>query len=61
MTNNILKQYDKVLLKDGRTATIVEILGDGDEYIVDVDLKDDWDTIAVMRQDIKKRINYNTY
>lgn len=35
-----VKQYDKVRLKDGRTGTIVEVLEDGIEYIVDIDLSD---------------------
>lgn len=49
----IIKQYDKVILKDGRTATIVEILEDGVAYLVDVDLPGpDWDTIDIKYEDI---------
>lgn len=41
-------QYSKVILKDGRTATIVEILKENVEYIVDVDLEGpDWETIGL--------------
>lgn len=31
-----IEQYDKVFLKDGHTATVVEILEEDVEYIVDV-------------------------
>lgn len=49
----IVKQYDKVRLKDGRTATIAEILKEGIEYIVDVDLPGpDWETIEIQQKDI---------
>lgn len=51
----ILNQYDKVKLKDGRTATIVEILEDGVRYIADVDLPGpDWDTIEIEYDDIDR-------
>jgi hypothetical protein len=50
-----INQYDKILLKDGRTASVVEIFGDGEVYLVDVDLPGpDWETIAVKECDIKK-------
>ncbi|WLD86212.1 hypothetical protein QU660_06850 [Stomatobaculum sp. F0698] len=46
-------QYSKVILKDGRTATVVEILKENVEYIVDVDLEGpDWDTIEVSADEI---------
>ena len=46
-------QYSKVVLKDGRTATIVEILKENVEYIVDVDLEGpDWETIEVSADEI---------
>ncbi len=52
-----VKQYDKVRLKDGRTGTIVEVLEDGVEYIVDIDLPDsDWETIEIKHEDIDKVI-----
>lgn len=48
-----IKQYDKVRLKDGRTATIVEVLEEGVAYLADVDLPGpDWDTIAIRQEDI---------
>lgn len=50
----IIKKYDKVVLNDGRTATIVEILKSGVAYLVDVDLPGpDWDTIEIRQEDIK--------
>lgn len=52
-----LKEYDKVRLKDGRTATIVEILKEGSAYIVDVDLLEiDWETIEIRQEDIDRII-----
>lgn len=52
-----VKQYDKVRLKDGRTGTIVEVLEDGVEYIIDIDLSDsDWETIEIKHEDIDKVI-----
>lgn len=53
-----IKQYDKIILKDGRTATIVEVLEEGKAYIADVDLPDDeWDTIDVWQDDIREVID----
>lgn len=55
----IIKQYDKIVLKDDRTATVVEILEDGVAYLVDVDLPGpDWDTIEIRHDDIKRKMNY---
>lgn len=48
-----IKQYDKIILKDGRTVTVVEILEDGVAYLVDVDLPGpDWETIEIRHSDI---------
>ena len=45
------QQYETVLLKDGRDATIVEILGPG-AYIADVGSSpEDWDTIWLLKDD----------
>lgn len=53
----IIEQYDKVLLKDGRTASVVEILEENVEYIVDVDLPGpSWETIEISRDEITKVI-----
>lgn len=35
-----IKMYDKVLLKDGRTAFIVEIYGNSGDYEADIDMPD---------------------
>ena len=41
-------EYQKITLKDGRTATIVEVLEPDREFIVDVDLfGPDWETIEI--------------
>ena len=62
-------QYSKVILKDGRTATVVEILKENVEYIVDVDLEGpDWDTIEVSADEIfrgysriKRALGYSSF
>lgn len=52
-----IEEFDKVLLKDGRTATIVEILKEDVEYIVDVNLPGpDWETVEISQKDIEKVI-----
>lgn len=49
-----LELYDRITLKNGRTATIVEILEPDIAYVVDVDLgSNEWDTIEIRRTDIK--------
>lgn len=52
----VVKQYDEVLLKDGREAAIVEKFSDKD-YMADVgDGPEDWDTIMITIDDIEKVI-----
>ena len=48
-----LNQYDRICLKDGRTASIVEIFGEGEDLLVDVDLENDWDTIWIKKDDVQ--------
>lgn len=49
-----IEQYDKVELKDGRTASVVEIFGEDQVFLVDVDLPGpDWETISVKKDEIK--------
>lgn len=51
------KMYDKVILKDKRTAVIVDVLEQGKAYIADVDLPDsEWETIEIRQDDIEKVI-----
>lgn len=51
-----IKQYDMVLLKDGREASIVEVLSEKD-FIADVGRSEqDWDTIDITLSDISKII-----
>ena len=48
------EQYDKIELKDGRTASVVEIFGEGEVYLVDVDLPGpDQETISIKPDEIK--------
>lgn len=48
-----LKQYDHVILKDGREGAAIEIFGDGDLIMVDIGSSPkDWETIEVSMDDI---------
>lgn len=48
-----LKQYDHVILKDGREGAAIEIFGDGDLIMVDIGSSpEDWETIDVTIDDI---------
>ena len=48
-----IKQYDTVILKDGREATVVEVLSDSD-FIADVgDSPENWETISITIEDIE--------
>ena len=49
-----LKQYDKILLKDGATAYIVEIFDGGEAFIADIDRNGDTDTDEITIDDIEK-------
>lgn len=52
----IVKEFDTVLLKDGRVASIVEAF-DNKVFIADVgDSPKDWDTIDISIDDIDKVI-----
>lgn len=52
-----IKQYDVVLLKDGRRAAIVEAF-DNKAFIADVGSSPkDWETISITVNDIEKVIN----
>ena len=52
-----IKQYDKVLLKDGDYAYIVEIFADGKDLLADIDRKDGTETDWIKPEDIKKIVN----
>lgn len=57
-----IKQYDHVILKNGRTATIVEILEKDVAYLADVDLPGpDWDTIEIKYRDILGTLSDEQY
>lgn len=51
-----IKEFDTVLLKDGREADIMEVL-DGKTFIADVGSSPkDWETIDITIDDIEKVI-----
>jgi hypothetical protein len=53
-----VKQYDTVLLKDGREAAIVEAF-DNRAFIADVgNSPKDWETISITIDDIEKVLPY---
>jgi len=48
-----IRQYDHVVLKDGREGCVVEILGDQEIFLVDVGSSPkDWENISVKRSEI---------
>ncbi len=49
-----IEQYDKVLLKDGNTAYIVEIFEDGKSFIADINRNGDTDTDEISIDKIDK-------
>jgi len=50
-----IKQYDCVLLKDGRKGCVVEVYGDQDVFDVDVGTSPkDWENVTVKRDQIEK-------
>lgn len=54
-----IELYDRVLLKDGRTASIVEIFKDGEAFIADIDIaKDEYDTDTIFYDEIEKVIKH---
>lgn len=56
MTEMQIRQYDSVLLKDGRRAAIVEVLSPTD-FIADVgDSPETWETIDVTLDQIERRL-----
>lgn len=47
--------YDKIVLVDGRTGTVIEILEEDSTYLVDIDLPGlAWDTIEVRQTEIAR-------
>lgn len=49
-----IKEFDRVLLKDGREADVMEVL-ENKAFIVDVgNSPEDWETISVTIEDIEK-------
>ena len=52
-----IQQYDKVILKDGDYAYIVEILEDGKAFLADIDRKDGTETDWLKPEDIEKVVN----
>lgn len=44
--------YDKVILKDGRKASIVEIYKNGKAFEADIEVGDDCITDTIYREDI---------
>lgn len=56
-----IRQYDNVLLKDGREAAIVEVF-DGKDFIADVGSSEkDWETITITIDDIEKVLVSNAH
>lgn len=53
----MLNQYDKVRLKSGEIAYIVEIFGDGECFLADIDRVDGTETDWVTPDEIERVID----
>lgn len=51
-----IEQYDKVLLKDGDTAFIVEVFDDGKAFLADIEREGGTETDWLRPDDIKMTI-----
>ncbi len=49
-----IKQYDRVLLKDGNKASIVEVFEEDKLFLADIDRNGDTDTDELRVEEIKK-------
>lgn len=49
-----VKQYDRVKLKDGSEASIVEIFEEDKAFLADIDRNGDTDTEEIMIDEIEK-------
>ena len=49
-----IKQYDRVILKDGHEASVVEVFADGISFIVDVDKDGDTYTEEIQSSEIER-------
>ena len=49
------KQYNKVVLKTGEVAVIVEVLGNGVSYVADIEKESGTDTEFIDLSDIKQK------
>lgn len=54
--NHYINLYDKVKLTNGSIATIVEILGNNEAYIADIEVDNDYDTNTIYPNEIDKII-----
>lgn len=56
MDSKNINLYDKVKLTNGSIATIVEILGNDEAYIADIETDNDYDTNTIYPNEIKEII-----
>ena len=55
----IVSLYDKVILKNGRIAVIVEIYDQGIAYEADIEAEGDYVTDTIKHQEIKEIIRWS--
>ncbi|MCL2169333.1 MAG: hypothetical protein FWB74_04830 [Defluviitaleaceae bacterium] len=49
-----IQQYQSIKLKTGKKAVIVEILGEGEAFLVDIEMGElDWETEEIRLHDIE--------
>ncbi len=57
MCQTVYVEGDRVELKNGKTATVVEVLANGKMYVADIDLDDNFETEFVAPEEIKKKLS----
>lgn len=53
----IIKQYDSIQLNSGEIGAVVEILGNGVAFMVDIVKKDGWESVTVKKEEIQRVIS----
>jgi hypothetical protein len=49
-----VNQYDKIKLKTGEAAVVVEVLEKGKAYIADIERNGDYETETILHEEIKE-------
>jgi acid stress-induced BolA-like protein IbaG/YrbA len=48
----MIKEHDRIQLKDGRRVLVIEVLGDGAHFEVEIETPETWHTATIAREDV---------